>query len=156
MVCENCFVNKTEKFAKASCIFKSCQPMVIFLLNVILSIEKFWKDFCFCTDSILICSVCKMRLIYLNDQCDIYENSFNMDFLLKFHQHLIKNLNSLLEINCYFVCKVINEKYFYTLKDLFDGSKKHFNLCDCLNEFENKKNNQIKSNDFRIAICFFK
>ena len=130
--------------------------MVIFLLNVVLNIEKFWKDFCFCTNSKLICSVCQMRLIYLNDQYDIYENSFNMDFILKFHQDPIKNLNSLLEINCHFVCKVINEKYFYTLKDLFDGSKKHFHLYDCLNEFENKKINQIKSNDFKIVISFLK
>ena len=152
MVCENCFVNKTGKFQKASCVFKSRQPMVIFLLNVVLNIEKFWKDFCFCTDSKLICSVCQMRVVYLNDQYDIYENSFNMDFLLKFHQHLIKNLNSLLEIEYRFVCKVINEKYFYILKDLFDGSKKHFYLSDCLNEFENKKINQIKNVNFRIAI----
>ena len=93
-----------------------------------------------------------MQVVYLNGQYEIYENSFNMDFLLKFHQHLIKNLNSLGEINCHFVCKVINEKYFYTLKELFDGSKKHFNLYDCLNEFENKKINQIKSNDFKIVI----
>ena len=135
-------------------MFKSRQSMVIFLLNVVLNIEKFWKDFCFCTNSKLICSVCQMRLIYLNDQYDIYENSFNMDFILKFHQDPIKNLNSLLEINCHFVCKVINEKYFYTLKDLFDGSKKH--LYDCLNEFENKKINQIKSNDFKIVISFLK
>ena len=67
-----------------------------------------------------------MRVVYLNDQPVIYENSFDMDFLLKFHQHLIKNLNSLLEIECHFVCKVINEKYFYIVKDLFDGSKDYF------------------------------
>ena len=126
--------------------------MVIFLLNVVLNIEKFCKDFCFCTDSKLICSVCQMRVVYLNDQYDIYENSFNIDFLLKFHQHLIKNLNSLLEIEYRFVCKVINEKYFYILKDLFDGSKKHFYLSDCLNEFENKKINKIKNTDFKIVI----
>ena len=152
MECENCFVNKTEKFQKASCIFKSRQLLVIFLLTVVLNIEKFWEDFCFYTDSKLNCSVCQMRVVYLNDQYDIYENSFNMDFLLKFHQHLIKNLNSLCEIECHFACKVINEKYFYTLKDLFDGSKKHFDLSNCVNEFENKKINQIKNTDFNIVI----
>ena len=93
-----------------------------------------------------------MRVVYLNDQYEIYENSFNMDFLLKFHRHLIKNLNSLLEIECHFVCKVINKKYFYILKDLFDGSKKHFYLSDCLNEFENKKINKIKNTDFKTVI----
>ena len=126
--------------------------MVIFLLNVVLNIEKFWEDFCFCTDCKLICSVCQMQIVYFNDQHDLYGNSFNMHFLLKFHQHLIKNLNSLLEIDCHFVCEVINKKYFYILKDLFDGSKKDFDLSDCLNEFENKKINQIKNNDFKIVI----
>ena len=51
---ENCFVNRTEKFQKASCVFKSRQPLVIFLLTVVLNIEKFWKNFCFCTDSKLV------------------------------------------------------------------------------------------------------
>ena len=75
-----------------------------------------------------MCSICQMRVVYLNDKYDIYENTFNMDFLLKFHQHLIKNLNGLLEIECHCVCKVINENYFYTVKDTFDGSKKHIYL----------------------------
>ena len=126
--------------------------MVIFLLNVVLNIEKFWKDFCFCTNCKLICSVCQMQIVYLNDQHNLYEHSFNMDFLLKFHQHLIKNLNSLLEIDCHFVCEVINKKYFYILKYLFDGSKKDFDFSDCLHEFEIKKINQIKNNGFKVVI----
>ena len=120
LTCENFFVNKTGKFQKASCVFKSRYSMVIFLLNVVLNIEKFWKDFCFCTNCKLICSVCQMQIVYLNDQHNLYEHSFNMNFLLKFHQHLIKNLNNLLEIDCHFVCEVINKKLFYILKYLFD------------------------------------
>ena len=49
-----------------------------------------------------------------------------MDFLSKFHQDLITNLNNLLEMECLFGCKVINPKYFYTVKDFFDGHIKHF------------------------------
>ena len=93
-----------------------------------------------------------MRVVYLNDQYDIYENSLNLDFLLKFHQHLIKNLKNLLEIDCHFVCKVINENYFYSIKYIFDASKKHFYLSEYLNEFENMKINEIKSNDFKIVL----
>ena len=89
-----------------------------------------------------------MQIVYLNDQHNLYEHSFNMDFLLKFHQHLIKNLN----IDCHFVCEVINKKYFYILKYLFDGSKKDFDFSDCLHEFENKKINQIKNNGFKVVI----
>ena len=126
MAYQNCFVNETEKFQKTTCVFKSRQPLVLFLLNVVLNIEKFWAGFCYCTDSKLICFICQMRVFYLNDQYDIYENSLNMDFLSKFHQDLITNLNNLLEMECLFGCKVINPKYFYTVKDFFDGHIKHF------------------------------
>ena len=126
MACPNCFVNETEKFQKTTCVFKSRQLLVLFLLNVVLNIEKFWAGFCYCADSKLICFICQMRVFYLNDQYDIYENSLNMDFLSKFHQDLITNLNNLLEMECLFGCKVINPKYFYTVKDFFDGHIKHF------------------------------
>ena len=145
-------LTKQKNFRKYYAYLKSRQPLVIFLLNVLLNIEKFWNDFCFCTDHKLICPVCQMRVVYLNDQYDIYENSLILDFLLKFHQHLIKNLNNLLEIECHFVWKVINKKYFYKIKDIFDGSKKHFYLSEYLNEFENMKINEIKSNDFEIVL----
>ena len=78
-----------------------------------------------------------MRVVYINDQYDLYKNSFDLDFLIKFHGHLFENLYKLIEIECHFECKVINEKYFYTLEDLFDGSKKDYYLYDCLKYFEN-------------------
>ena len=75
-----------------------------------------------------------------------------MDFLSKFHHDLIANLNSLLKIECHSVCKVINTNYFYTVKDFFDGHIKHFDLSDCLKEFENKRINRIKNNNFKIVL----
>ena len=101
MVCENCLVNKTEKFQKTTCLFQSRQPLVIFLLTVVLNIQKCWKDYCFCIDAKKYL-ICQIRTVYLHDQYDIYENSLNMDFLSKFHQHLVKNLNRLIEIDCHF------------------------------------------------------
>lgn len=151
MVCENCFVNKTEKFQKTTFLFQSHQPLVIFLLTVVLNIQQYWKDYWFCIDA-KKCLICQIQTVYLNDQYDIYENSLNMDFLSKFHQHLVKNLNRLIEIDCHFVCKVINEKFFYIQKDIFDGNKKHLDLYFCLNKLENKKINQIISNDLKIVI----
>ena len=151
MVCENCLVNKTEKFQKTTCLFQSRQPLVIFLLTVVLNIQKCWKDYCFCIDAKKYL-ICQIRTVYLHDQYDIYENSLNMDFLSKFHQHLVKNLNRLIEIDYHFVCKVINEKFFYIQKDIFDGNKKHLDLYFCLNKLENKKINQIISNDLKIII----
>ena len=93
-----------------------------------------------------------MRVVYINDQHDLYQNSFDLDFLIKFHGHLFENLYKLIEIECHFACKVINEKYFYTLEDLFDGNKKHYYLYHFLNDFENKKIIQIKNTDFKIIL----
>ena len=124
--------------------------MVIFLFTVVLNIQKYWKDYCFCIDA-KKCLICQIRKVYLNDQYGIYENSL-MDFLSKFHQHLVKNLNRLIEIDCHFVCKFINKKFFYIQKDIFDGTKKHLDLYFCLNKLENKKINQIIRNDSRIVI----
>ena len=75
-----------------------------------------------------------------------------MDFLSKFHQDLITDLNNLLEMECLFGCKVINTKYFYTVKDFFDGHIKHFDLSDCLKAFESEKINRIENNNFKIVL----
>ena len=123
MACQNCFVNETEKFQKTTCVFKSRQPLVLFLLNVVLNIEKFWADFCYRTDSKLICFICQMRVFYLNDQYDIYENSLNTDFLSKFHQDLITNLTCSKWNATLYVKSLIQSTFtlFYTVKYFFDG-----------------------------------
>ena len=58
----------------------------------------------------------------------------------------------LLETDSHIACRLINKKYFYVHKDWFDGSKERFYLPYCLDIHENRKMNEIKSNDFKIVL----
>ena len=154
MSCQNCFKNNMDAFEKATCVFSSCRPLVIFILNVLLNIKDFKNCLCICKKDFL-CLPCQFRMVYLNDDYDIYENSFNLQFLFVFHLHLYENLKRLLvEVESHLACKLINKKYFYVLKDFFDGRIERFYLSDCLEDYENKKINYIKKkkrfkNNFR-------
>ena len=84
-------------------------------------------------------------MVYLNDDYDIYENSFNLHFLFVFHRHLYENLKILLvEVESHLACELINKNHFYVRKDFFDGKIERFYLWDCLEYYENKKINYIK------------
>ena len=141
-----------DAFEKATCVFSSCRPLVIFILNVLLNIKDFKNCLCICKKDFL-CLPCQFRMVYLNDDYDIYENSFNLHFLFVFHRHLYENLKRLLvEVEWHLACKLINKKYFYVHKDFFDGKIERFYLSDCLEDYENKKINYIKKNDLKIVL----
>ena len=153
MNCQKCFKDDVEAFEKAMCQFHSQRSLVIFLLNVILNIKNLWDRYCFCNKVVLPCLVCQFWVVYLNDEYDIYENSFDLNFLSDFHQHVIKNLRCLLlEADSHTACHLINKKYFYIHKDWFDSSIEQFYLPYCLDVYENKKINDIKNKDFKIVI----
>ena len=90
-------------------------------------------------------------MVYLNDDHDIYENSFNLHFVFVFQCHLYEDLKRLLiEVESHLACKLINKKYFYVRKDFFDGKIERFYLLDCLEDYENKKINYIKKKKKKI------
>ena len=161
MSCQNCFKDDAEAFEKVTCQFRGRRLLVIFQLNVVLNVKDLWDRYCFCDKvgvescSVFVppCSVCQFRAVYLNDEYDIYENSFDLNFLSKFHSHVLRNLRCLLlETDCHITCQLINRKYFYTHKDWLDSSLEKFYLPYCLDIYENKKLNDIKKNDFKIVI----
>ena len=127
MTCNNCFKDNADAFEKATCQFYSQCSLVIFLLNVVLNIKDllFWEQYCFCEkvkNSVNRCSVCQIRIVYLNDEYKIYENSFALNFLSKFHTHLVKNLKCLLlKPDSHIACRLVNKTFCYVFKDWFDG-----------------------------------
>ena len=154
MTCQNCFKDNVDAFEKATFQFSSPRLLVIFLLNVALNVKDLWEHYCFCDKvGVLLCSVCWFRAVYLNDEYDIYENSFDLNFLSNFHRPVYKNLKCvLLETDCHIACHLINRKCFYVHKDWFDESLERFYLPYCLDIYENRKMNEIKSNNFQIVL----
>ena len=92
-------------------------------------------------------------MLYWNDQYDLYENSFDLNLLFRFHNHVHRNLRKLLEINnCHFTCELINRQYFYSHKSWFDGQIEKFYIPYCLEIYENDKINTTKNNEFKVVI----
>ena len=150
--CQKRFKDNDE-FEKATCQFNSQRSLVIFLLNIVLNVKDLWEHYCFCDKvGVLPCSVCQFRAVYLNDEYDIYENLFDLNFLLKFQSHVCRNLRSLLEIDCHMACQLISRKYFYVHKDWFDGSLERFYLPFGLDIYEHRKINDIKNKDSKIVL----
>ena len=141
-----------DAFEKPTCVFSSRRPMVIFILNVLLNIKDFRDQFSICKKD-FPCLPCQFRMVYLSDDYDIYEKSFNLHFLFVFHRHLYENLKILLvEVESHLACELINKKHFYVRKDFFDGKIERFYLWDCLEDYENKKINYIKKNDLKMVL----
>ena len=81
---QNCFKDNVDAFEKATFQFYSRHWPVIFLLNIVLNVKDLWEQYCFCDKvGVPLCSVCQFWAVYLNDQYDIYENSFDLDFFVK-------------------------------------------------------------------------
>lgn len=91
-------------------------------------------------------------MLYWNDQYDSYENSFDMNFLARFHAHVQKNLWLLLTVDSHIACELVNRQFYYIQKDWFSGHVERFYIPFCLDIYENDKINTIKNKEFKIVI----
>ena len=80
--------------------------MVVFILNVIFNIQKYFLDYCKC-DGETICLPCEIADIF-NGQTTykVYKKCIDLDvpFKVKENHHL--QLNNLLEKHDHFLCKI--------------------------------------------------
>ena len=91
--------------------FETRKEMVIFMLNVILNIQKYVLDFCK-YDEETICLPCEIAGIFDEKVTyEIYKNCLNIDMLLKIKENLNVQLDKLQESHEHFLCKILNEKY---------------------------------------------
>ena len=91
-------------------------------------------------------------MVYLNDEFDLYENSFDINFLTTYHTHVYNNLRKMLDVKNHVACKLIDTKSFYLHKDWFTGEKNRYYLPYCLDISENNQINKIKNNEFKVVI----
>lgn len=101
--CKNCFNSNQRKLNLA---FESCegrrQDLVVFILNIILNIEKYFIRYCTCKDE-KICLVCETAIFFKDMQFGIYKYSLNFDKMSKMRIDLQSKLNELCKKNNHFV-----------------------------------------------------
>ena len=149
--CKNCFLADEEKLENACCYFVSRHSLVLFLLNVILNIQKMWFEFCTC-DGKNICLSSEANICYREYQYSIYNQCLNLDFLTKVKENLYYNLSEMIKKNNHFVCKIINNQFYYENISWFNGHKYEYSLENTLLFFEQKMIDKIINNDFKINI----
>ena len=105
--------------------------MVIFMLNTIFNIQKYFLDFCKC-DGHSICFLCEIGQVFNKDLTyEIYKNYLDLNLMSKIKEHLHVQLNNLLEMsnNDHFLCKILNEDYHHEQgPSMFNGEPITFSV----------------------------
>ena len=96
MDCKNCPELNQDKFEKITCESKNHHNLVFFVLNVLLNLKFFGDRICF-WENRKECLVCKTNRIYDGYEYDIYENMFNLGFLIEYHSNIFYYLNQLFQ-----------------------------------------------------------
>ena len=151
--CNNCFLFDADKLHAEIGYFKRIRDMVVLILNVILNIQEFFIEYCKCGGE-NICLVCEIEDMFKKTQFAVYvyDNSLNLDFVNKVRKNLHLKLLELAEEHNHFVCKVINEKYFYEDENWFSGKKSLFGFDYCLFQWEKYQFDGIKNNQLMVKV----
>ena len=138
MDCLKCCQNNKEKFNQDTCVFACRRDLVVFLLNVSLNIKKHWERYCYCKTAAKRCLVCEFRLLYQDDEYQIYKNCFDLHYLAVFYRNMYDCLEELSKLNNHLVCNLLFSKSCYTFDDWFTGQKNVFVLDKVVGLFEEK------------------
>ena len=100
--------------------FLSRRDLLYTFLNIILNIEKHYKNFCKCNENIL-CPPCTVANTYRNKQYSLFENCFDFDFIHKVSVHLNESLLFLHKDMSHFIFKIYHDRFHFEHKCFFTG-----------------------------------
>ena len=151
--CNNCFIFDEFKLYSKVGFFESRKEMVIFMLNTILNIQKYFLDFCKC-DGNSICLVCEIGEIFnKNLTYKIYKNCLDLNLMSNIKENLHVQLNRLLEKSDHFLCKILNEEYYYEQgNSMFTGEPITFSVRTSYLQWEETQVKDIVDNEAYIFV----
>ena len=117
--------------------------MVLFLLKVVLNIEKYYKDFCVCKEGTVTCYFCVVARVYEGASYQLFEKFLNLDFLIKFKARLYGTICFLQEQNSHFVCTILEKEFYYKQKCFFSGNNVKISLRAASEEWEKLKKKKL-------------
>ena len=152
--CINCFNSNSKKLGELFqfTVNQGRKDFLIFILNIILNIEKTYGYYCFCKNK-RQCLICATAASFRDVQYSLYQDSLNFN---KSNLVVVDVHNALKEIikeNNHFVCKVINNKYYYSCDNWFSGKKAVFSIDQCLTKWENTIERESKSPKIKWTNC---
>ena len=149
--CKNCFLFDADKLNSKVGYFNTQRDMLVFLLNVVMNIKVHGLKFCKCNR--VICEPCQIANIFKEEiTFKLYENCFNLDLLNKVKENLHIHLINLLEKKDHFLCKIINDKYYYVHRCYFTGKTITKDVYSAVLEWESSQIKEIKNNNSRVTV----
>lgn len=131
---------------------RSRRHIVLFLLRIVLNIQKYYKDFCECAGPHTNCYVCTYARNEKNSAYQLYENCLNLDFLTKFQATLHGQVCFLYDHSPHFAVMIFEREFFYEHTCFFTGNIIKISLEAAYSEWENEKIKQITRSHCRVVI----
>ena len=135
--CSNCFNVNPQKLDE---LFnqkskEERKPFLVFIINIILNIQKTYQYYCFCQDK-RECLICAIGASFKDTQYGLYQHSrdFNSDSLVVKDLHTV--LIQAIMQNNHFVCSLLNTKFYYSADNWFSGKKAAFLIERYLEKWE--------------------
>ena len=122
--------------------FEKRNSIALFLLKVVLNIEKYHKDFCICKE-IVACYFCIAAKVYRGSSYQLFENCLKLDFLIKFKARLHGTICFLQEQKSHFVCAITEIFFYYVHKCFFTENNAKISLQTAYEDWEKLKKRKL-------------
>lgn len=131
---------------------KSRRHIILFLLRIVLNIQKYYKDFCECAGPHTNCYVRTYARNEKNSAHELYENCLNLDFLTKCQPTLHGQVCFLYDHSPHFAVTIFKREFFYKRKCFLTGNIIKISLEAACSKWENGKIKQITRSHCRVVI----
>lgn len=153
VTCDHCYLPDVQKVHQLFFNYDSRRKLALFLLNVILNIEKFHKQYCTCRQND-ICYPCTAASVFSGEQYSLYKNCLDFEYLYKIRAKLHGSIIFLLEKKTHFVCTIIGHRFFYEHQCFFTGNTVRISLELAYEEWEKARITEIATNKSPRVLVF--
>lgn len=149
--CVVCKQLTKEEFEKKVSIFRSRRDVLYFLLNTLLTIKTFGDQLCYCEQYEKRCTYFEIRGEFSGVEYDLYENMFDLNFLVVRYFHLFDYLEHLFESKLC-ICLIFYNKFHYFWRDWFNGENNRVSLSDTIAHKEDPDVKRLHNNNCMVQL----
>ena len=106
----NCYLVDSMKIHIKFSFHETRQKLVLFILQVLLNIQKYSHEFCTCEQD-FFCHTCAIAQTYERTQYAVFEHFLSLDFLIDLKGRLHGPIRFLLEKKSHFVCTMLEKNF---------------------------------------------
>ena len=122
-------------------------------MNTLLTIKRFWDELCYCDKKNKKCAVCDVGNEFYSVQYGLYENTFDLDFLIRIHYGLFAYSQKLI-VSGQCISLMLNHKFCYVWKDWYSGEKHKLSIDEAIACKEKQEIEQIQRQNCHVKLSY--